>query len=201
MEPTSLLSLLAQAGWTMIPLYACSLAAFAVLIRKGLQFAHEGVGDTSVLGSSALDEGPDEAVRRHVAGHTGPLARVLAAAAQRLDRPDQAEQAAARTAVAELDALEAWLPLLAFLAQAAPLFGLLGTVVGMVDLFSSMESAGNEVSTTTLSSGIWKALLTTAAGLVIAIPTLGAHVWFTRRLELLRHHMEGGVGRMLARVR
>lgn len=197
MEPLSLFTLLSQAGWTMFPLYACSLAAFAVLIRKALQFAHERVGDTAVLGSPHLESGDYEALAKACDDAGTPLGRVMAVAARRADSPDAAEQAAMRTAVAELDRFESWLPLLSFLAQAAPLFGLLGTVVGMVDLFSSMETAGNEVSTATLSSGIWKALLTTAAGLIIAIPTMGAHLWFSRRLELLQHRMEEGVGRIL----
>ena len=105
-----------------------------------------------------------------------------------------------RAAVAELDRYEAWLALLGYVAQAAPLFGLLGTVIGMVDLFSSMQMAGSDVSTATLSAGIWKALLTTAAGLIVAIPTLGVHLWLTRRLELLQHRMEEGVGRLLSRA-
>jgi biopolymer transport protein ExbB len=200
METTSLFTLLAQAGWTMVPLYVCSLAAFLVLVRKFIQFTHEKVGDTSILANPLLD-GPDrDALVKACEANDSPLARVLAVAAARADDRKRAEEAAMRKAVSELDHFEAWIPLLGFLAQAAPLFGLLGTVVGMVDLFASMESAGNEVSTTTLSSGIWKALLTTAAGLVIAIPALGAHLWFSRQLQLLQHRMEEGVGRILERA-
>jgi biopolymer transport protein ExbB len=200
METTSLFTLLAQAGWTMVPLYACSLAAFLVLIRKLVQFVHEKVGDTSILSDPSLDGNDREAQVRACEANGSPLARVLAVAAAKSEDRPRAEEAAMRKAVAELDHFEAWIPLLGFLAQAAPLFGLLGTVVGMVDLFASMESAGNEVSTTTLSSGIWKALLTTAAGLVIAIPALGAHLWFSRQLQLLQHRMEEGVGRILERA-
>jgi biopolymer transport protein ExbB len=201
MEALSLFQLLAQAGWTMIPLYICSFAALAVLLRKALEFRSQRVGDTSILASPLVKDGDMGALAKACDDAGSPLGRVMAVAAREAEDRVAAEEAAMRTAVAELDRFEAWLPLLGFLAQAAPLFGLLGTVVGMVDLFSSMESAGNEVSTTTLSSGIWKALLTTAAGLIIAIPTLGAHLWFTRRLELLQHRMEEGVGRILARVR
>lgn len=200
METTYLFTLLGQAGWTMVPLYLCSLAAFLVLIRKLVQFVHEKVGDTGILDDPAMQSGDPEAIVRACESADTPLSRVLAVAAARADDRQRAEEAASRKAVAELDHYESWVPLLGFLAQAAPLFGLLGTVIGMVDLFASMESAGNEVSTTTLSSGIWKALLTTAAGLVIAIPALGAHLWFTRQLQLLQHRMEEGVGRILERV-
>jgi len=200
METTALFTLLAQAGWTMVPLYICSLAAFLVLVRKLVQFVHEKVGDTSILADPIMSSDDRDALVKACEANDSPLSRVLAVAAAKADNRQRAEEAAMRKAVSELDHFEAWIPLLGFLAQAAPLFGLLGTVVGMVDLFASMESAGNEVSTTTLSSGIWKALLTTAAGLVIAIPALGAHLWFSRQLQLLQHRMEEGVGRILERV-
>jgi biopolymer transport protein ExbB len=199
METQTVWSLLGQAGFTMIPLYLCSLVALAVGVHKALQFRQDRVNADDALSAAAapgdLQTLPDRL------GDRSPLARVLGVAARtaNTDRA-QAEGAAARAAVIELDRYEAWLSLLAYVAQAAPLFGLLGTVLGMVDLFASMQMAGADVSTATLASGIWKALITTAAGLVIAIPTLGAHIWFSRRLELLQHRMEGGVGELLARA-
>jgi len=111
--------------------------------------------------------------------------------------PGRAVRVAEREADAALDELGSGMSLLAFVAQAAPLFGLLGTVLGMVDLFSGMEAAGAAAEMSTLSAGIWKALLTTAAGLVVAIPTLGAHVWFGRRLDRVQLELEDRVGRML----
>ncbi|MCB9684772.1 MAG: MotA/TolQ/ExbB proton channel family protein [Alphaproteobacteria bacterium] len=189
-------SLLAQAGWTMIPLYVCSVLALGVGLHKALQFTLDGVGDTTPL--RHLDDPDRSTLVDRLTPLRGPLARVMLVAA-RTD-PARAEGEASRAAVAELDRYEAWLALLGYVAQAAPLFGLLGTVIGMVDLFSSMQMAGSDVSTATLSAGIWKALLTTAAGLIVAIPTLGVHLWLSRRLELLQHRMEEGVGRLLSRV-
>lgn len=196
MEAQSLWSLLAQAGWTMIPLYVCSVLALGVGLHKALQFTLDGVGDTTPL--RHLDDPDRSTLVDRLTPLRGPLARVMLVAA-RTD-PARAEGEASRAAVAELDRYEAWLALLGYVAQAAPLFGLLGTVIGMVDLFSSMQMAGSDVSTATLSAGIWKALLTTAAGLIVAIPTLGVHLWLSRRLELLQHRMEEGVGRLLSRV-
>jgi len=195
----NLAQLLAQAGWTMVPLYVCSIGGLAVLIRKAVQFRRLKVGDDSLL--AGISEGElDEVAERMKAADT-PLGRVLATAAEatRL-RPKRAEDETARTANLELDGLERGLALLAFIAQAAPLFGLLGTVLGMVDLFSGMEAAGDAASSATLSSGIWKALLTTAAGLMVAIPTLGGHVWLTRRVDHQRLLMETGAGRILDRA-
>ncbi|MEZ4238038.1 MAG: MotA/TolQ/ExbB proton channel family protein [Myxococcota bacterium] len=198
METQTVWSLLAQAGVAMVPLYVCSFVALAVVVHKALQFRHDRVSDTAALGQ-VRDPIDLETLADRIGDDT-PLARVLSAAARGAPARSGAEGAGERAAVAELDHYESWLALLGYVAQAAPLFGLLGTVLGMVDLFASMQMAGADVSTATLASGIWKALLTTAAGLVIAIPALGAHLWFSRRLELLQHAMERGVGELVARL-
>lgn len=206
MQPgaNTLWMMLEQAGWTMYPLYACSLAAVAVLLKKFFEFWHHRVLRTDalqVVDAASGHEAPEE-LEATFRDDDSPLGRVLAVATSHLPQgAAPAEREATRAAVTELDRWERWLPLLSFIAQVAPLFGLLGTVLGMVDLFSSMEAAGAEVNTTHLSAGIWKALLTTAAGLMIAIPTLGGHLYFVRRLDVLRHKMEEGVGRLLDRFR
>jgi biopolymer transport protein ExbB len=195
--------LLTQAVWTMLPLYVCSVAALTLIIKKGVEFRAARITD-----SAALDQIPDgvevdhlEALGARLSDHPTALGRVIGVAARAAhDRPDRATETAQRAAIAELDQLEHGLGALAFIAQAAPLFGLLGTVLGMVELFSSMESAGDAIDTTTLSSGIWKALLTTAAGLIVAIPTLGAHAWLGARIDQLRLRMDEGIGRLLDRL-
>lgn len=197
METSSLWQMLTQAGWTMVPLYLCSMLVLALMIRKGAQFQRDRVGSGALLDRIA-GLGPEELGAVLEADAT-PLGRVLAVAARDAGAGKRtAEESATRAALVELDHYESWVALVGFIAQIAPLFGLLGTVIGMVDLFSSMELAGNEVSTTTLSAGIWKALLTTAAGLMVAIPALGGHLWLTRRLDRLARQIEVGVGRILA---
>ena len=198
----SLVALLGQAGWTMIPLYACSLAGLAVLVHKLIEFQLQRVGRLDALdATAAVDPATLPAQVERWAADDSPLGRVLAEAGRQAHDPGAAERAAARVATVELDRFEKWIPLLGFIAQAAPLFGLLGTVIGMVDLFGSMEASASSVDTATLSAGIWKALLTTAAGLIIAIPALGGHAWFTRRLDVLQRAMEVGVGRIVDGVR
>ena len=193
-------TLLSQAGWTMVPLYLCSIAGLTLIIRKLTQFRSARVTDFGALDAlnEEVDEGRLDELAQSWSGLGTPLGRVLAVAAKALKRhPRRAEEEASRAAVAELATLEYGLGALAFIAQVAPLFGLLGTVLGMVDLFSGMEAAGDAVDTGTLSSGIWKALLTTAAGLMVAIPALGGHAWLGSRLDALRLRMEDGIGRLL----
>ena len=86
-----------------------------------------------------------------------------------------------RSFVAKLDS---YVRILEVVASLAPLLGLFGTVLGMIDAFQAMEAAGTQVNSSVLSGGIWKALLTTAAGLAIAVPVSMANSWFERRVEV-----------------
>ena len=83
------------------------------------------------------------------------------------------------------------------IATIAPLLGLFGTVLGMIDAFRAMEAAGAQVNPAVLSGGIWKALLTTAAGLAVAIPVSLIHSWFERRVELEASAIQDDLERLL----
>lgn len=199
-QSMSLVELLAQAGWAMVPLYVCSVVGLAVVIRKLVEFRTAGVHRTDALDAvaKALDRGGLDEAKEAAAGVGGPLGRVLTRAVFAVqDHPDRAEEEIARVASIEVQELERWLGMIAFIAQVSPLFGLLGTVLGMVDLFSGLEAAGQTVDASTLSSGIWKALLTTAAGLIIAIPLLGAHHWLTGQTDALKLRMSDGGSRVM----
>jgi len=88
-----------------------------------------------------------------------------------------------RMARLQVSKLSDYLKVLEVVATVAPLIGLLGTVLGMVEAFKAMEVAGANVNPALLSGGIWKALLTTAAGLIVAIPAFMIHSWFDRKAE------------------
>jgi len=196
----SLLAMLGQAGWTMVPLYACSVLALGITGHKALEFRRHRVGDISLLAAVVpfLDGGKADALEAHCAGHGGPMGRAMATAARAARmHPARAEHAVGRAIDAEVERYRAWVDTLGWIGQIAPLFGLLGTVLGMVELFTTMEVGGGAVDPALLSGGIWKALLTTAAGLVVSIPTLGAHLWLTRRLQALDRALEDGTGLVL----
>jgi len=80
--------------------------------------------------------------------------------------------------------LAKYLRILEVIASLAPLLGLLGTVLGMVEAFKAMEAAGSQVNPAILSGGIWMALMTTAMGVAVAIPTSIIHSWFERKIEV-----------------
>ena len=83
------------------------------------------------------------------------------------------------------------------IAMVAPLLGLLGTVFGMIDAFQQMEMAGNNINPSTLSGGIWEALLTTAVGLSVAIPTVLFESYFRATNENLKINIEHSVTKLL----
>jgi biopolymer transport protein ExbB len=89
-----------------------------------------------------------------------------------------------------LEQLENHLNTLAAIARISPLLGLLGTVTGMILAFKQVEALGGQVNVEVLAGGIWEALLTTAVGLSIAIPTMAAFNYFEARVEKTRSRMQ-----------
>ena len=200
----SLGQLLAQGGWTMWPIYACSVVALAVFVQKWLALRAARLSDLTwvdpllrVVREGDYGEGEDVCrCSRH------PGTRVACATLRLLrERPEHAEAEARRVGSLELAQLEKNLPLLSFIAQTAPLLGLLGTVLGMVDLFLALQGAENgAVAVSTLSGGIWKALLTTAAGLGVAVPTLAAYSYLASRADRFRMQLNDVIQQLLVAV-
>lgn len=164
------MGLMALGGWMMWPLLAVSVAALAIIVERALIFMSCPFPDRAFSGlvleaARTGDAGP-------LAAHLGrvPMLRDFAGL---LDGPARSREAALRLAGEEVLArLEARLPFLSMLARLAPLMGLLGTILGMIATFSRIAGAASGVDMTLLAGGIWQALLTTAAGLCIAIPAL-----------------------------
>jgi len=123
----------------------------------------------------------------------GPVAKVVAyamtSAAVRRDESHLREETE-HLALAELGTLKSYLRGLEAVVQVAPLLGLFGTVLGMIEAFRSLESAGAQVNPADLAGGIWVALLTTAVGLAIAMPVSLTLHWFESRIASLKASME-----------
>lgn len=109
---------------------------------------------------------------------------------------NEARQDLIRVAAFELDKMKGSLRPLEVISMSAPLIGLLGTVLGMVEAFQQLEAAGNKVDPAILSGGIWQALLTTAAGLLVALPALFFWHFLDRKVERCRHLLNS----MLAQI-
>lgn len=197
----SLVSLLSAGGWPMLPIYACSVVAVAIFARKLLDVAGGQLDDRRWLDGAlaAIADGDLGAAAKRCQASRAPAARAALAAVETFAaRPDRAEAEAGRIGSLELQGLERHLGLLAFIAHLAPILGLLGTAVGMVRLFYDLErTPAAAVDVSALSSGIWTALLTTAAGLIVAVVALSAHAYLASRVDRVRLHIHDAVERTL----
>jgi biopolymer transport protein ExbB len=123
----------------------------------------------------------------------GPVATVVKAALMHADAaPETMRFHVQEAAVVELPALERRLGLLAALAQVAPLVGILGTVIGMIDTFRAFEAGGNYAMAGALSAGMWQALLTAAGSLMLAIPLHLAYHFLSGRVRAIVRDVEWG---------
>ena len=113
------------------------------------------------------------------------------------DKERYLREEVSRLSQERLEYYESNLDTLKVIAMVAPLLGLLGTVFGMIDAFQQMEMAGNNISPSTLSGGIWEALLTTAVGLSVAIPTVLFESYFRATNEKLKINIEHSVTKLL----
>ncbi|MFZ7089455.1 MotA/TolQ/ExbB proton channel family protein [Primorskyibacter sp. 2E233] len=137
-------------------------------------------------------DGQTEAAIALLQNRPGLRARTLHAAMQaRLALPDlDARDEAARVARAALMETRTGLRALDLVITIAPLIGLLGTVLGMIDAFQALQETGNRADPAALAGGIWEALLTTAAGMGVAIPASIGLSWFDSLSDSLAHDLE-----------
>ena len=202
MSDYDLLTLFADGGTMMYPLVICSLIGLGVIIAKTwtLWLAHrsaaqviEQVEEEATAGR--LSEAIDVA-----ASTPGPAAAILLAGLRRVRNlrlnKGELEQVVSTTGAIELSFLERGLVILATIANVAPLMGFLGTVAGMILAFDSIANAG-DVDPATVAGGIKVALLTTAAGLTIAIPVNIGYNYFVSRIDRLILDMEQSTQKVL----
>jgi hypothetical protein len=135
-----------------------------------------------------------------VQGAGDPASVTLATAIRGSLRTDVSEasvrEEVERVAASGINALKSHLGLFDTIGSLAPLLGLLGTVLGMIQAFRAMEAAGRNVDPAILSGGIWAALLTTAAGLIVAIPVVAIASWFDRSILQVARKTEDAVTRI-----
>lgn len=186
---------LSQGGWLIWPILIASLLAMGIILerlivlRKSALFPNDIYQSCEAIALSSQAEA-DVIAQRGLLGEL--LAIALRQGAERSVRQLALEQQSARVA----HHLERNLELLGVIAAVAPLLGLLGTVVGMIDVFSALmvHGAGNA---SVLAGGIGQALVTTAAGLVVAIPALIGHRLLLRRVRSLLVELESCCDRFL----
>lgn len=198
-QAVALLQLGAPASYLLLLL---SVAAVTLIIVKAWEFREQGLARTD-YGARALalfHRGDSAGAQALLAAEKGPFAETLAvamAAAGNHQLTDaQAQEYARMTANEKLEECRTLLRPLEVIGQLAPLTGLLGTVLGMIAAFQALQTGGASVSAAELSGGIWEALLTTAGGIVIALPAITAVNYFERVVERLQTQMESHLTRI-----
>ncbi len=198
----NLLTLFADGGLMMYPLVVCSLIGLGVIIAKAwtLWVAHRSALRVIQQVEEAAMAGRLDEAAQIAASTPGPAAAILLAGLRRIRNltlnKGELEQVISTTGAIELSFLERGLVVLATIANVAPLMGFLGTVAGMILAFESIASAG-DVDPATVAGGIKVALLTTAAGLTIAIPVNIGYNYFVSRIDKLIVDMEESTQKIL----
>lgn len=179
---------------------ALSVIALALILWKIWRMALLGAWSRGVARDAvAADaEGRAEEALGIVDQRRGVRSRVVAAAIRARARLPEAaaREETARVAKTELAGARSGLRGLELIATIAPLLGLLGTVLGMIAAFQGLQEAGARADPAALAGGIWEALLTTAAGMAVAIPVSAALTWFESVTDRLRLDLEDAATRI-----
>ena len=185
-------SIIQAAGWPIWPLVACSILALALIIERFLSLKTAKVAppkllDEALAVSRASVPSPDVVSQLE---QNSALGEVLASGFRALNSDPRCSEADLRASMeqtgrAVAHRLERYLNALATIASAAPLLGLLGTVIGMIEIFGSQAGAGGAVggNPAQLAHGISQALYNTAFGLIVAIPALIFWRYFRGRVD------------------
>ena len=199
-------SLLELGGPVVLVLLGISVLALAVILAKAFQFSNARVGKHQLVRQAVTmwrtgDRSKATQILLKDRSLSAGLVRSAMDAIQKLDgqpmsaqerdiREERLREEISARAADRLFGLASWLKALDLVTQIAPLLGLLGTVLGMIETFQTLQESGSSANPGTLAGGIWVALLTTACGLAVAIPVSVAVTWFETRLEKERAALE-----------
>ena len=205
MIPDAMTDFLARGGPTLWIIAALSVASLALILWKLWRLMLMGAwsGTATRQAVQLWTDGQVDAALSTVAGRRSLRARLAhVAMTARLDptlTEEQAREETARCARADLDRAREGLRTLELVMTIAPLLGLLGTVLGMIEAFQTLQDSGARADPSALAGGIWEALLTTAAGMAVAIPAGIALSWFESVTDRLRADMEDTATRIFIR--
>ncbi len=188
----------------MFPILVCSIIALTIIIERLYYFKRIQENPETMFGNlkQLLQDGEHPKALKLVKNSTGPIGRLMEAGIHNKKTPTwKLEEKLSVTAQEEVNKVSKNIRALEVIATISPLMGLLGTVIGMVRAFNKVAEYSGQVDPSILAGGIWEALLTTAAGLSVAIPAVVMLHYFDRKIEkisfllskfsqLLIHHFD-----------
>ena len=202
-QPMSLLNLFLKGGWVMLPILLLSILTVYALLERLIVLYR-----TARIPPSWLDEikvktiaGDAQGVKMLCEQKRYAMARIIQAGIDKLHKPSKALEAAIENAGQdEIYRLEKNLALLGTIAGAAPMLGFLGTVLGMIQAFMVMAQETRYISPKLLSGGIYEALITTAAGLIVGIIAHLGYNYLLTRIQKAAQRIEQASHQFIALV-
>ncbi len=189
----SLLSILAKGGWLMIPIAIFSLIALGIFIERimVLRKAQINLNAFLIKLRQYLSKGDVRDALSLCMNTPGPIPKVLEKGIKMYNQSrEEIKDSIESAGRAEIYQLEKGFGALATIAGVAPLTGFLGTVTGMIQAFMRIQELGGNVNATVLAGGIWEALITTAAGLVVGILTLLGYNYLVGKVQRFVFELE-----------
>jgi len=199
-----LMPLIDRGGPIVVILLVMSVFSLAIILLKIVQFSRANLNKNDFVDSAVrkVETGDMAGALAELEAESTPLARAMAAGVRAKARGDLRDEdvasEVARVGAVELSGLQSYFRWLEVIGNIAPLLGLLGTVIGMIEAFQQLQTSGNRVDPALLSGGIWEALLTTAVGLGVAIPAITALTLFESRVDRVRISFRDAAARLIA---
>ncbi len=188
-----MLEFMQKGGPIMWLILGCSILASAVFLERVLYFHRISVRVGELMrGLAVLIRGRNFGeAQMEAAATNGPVQRVVHAAIIHHSAPrEELKEIVQEAGQLEVPKLERRLGMISTLAFVTPMLGLLGTIAGLIEAFSMMSAASGLASSAEISNGIYQALLTTAAGIAVSIPTAICYAYVSSRVNSTMHEME-----------
>lgn len=189
----SFIEILSQGGLLMIPLFILSVLAIYVIAERWRSLENSKMDINSTLNTieSLLKSGSQQRALQYCDDIDKPLARILKSGIRKLGRPlSDIRDSIKNAGKKEIFQLEKRMNWLATIASVAPLIGFTGTVTGMIRAFMDIQSLQGNVNPSVLAGGIWEALITTAAGLIVGIIAYGFYNFLLGKINRLIFELE-----------
>ncbi|MEY3056404.1 MAG: hypothetical protein RIT41_1217 [Bacteroidota bacterium] len=191
-DKISLLSLLQKGGWIMYPLYFLLVIAIFVFIERVLAIKKAGTMDPKFMFiiKDHILSGNIDAAKSMAKNADNPVAKMIEKGIMRIGKPiESVEKSMENVGKLEMYSMERNLNILSLIAGIAPMFGFLGTIVGMVQLFYGIASTG-EYTLNTIAGGIYTKMITSATGLIIGLIAYVGHNYLSTQIDKAANKME-----------
>ncbi|HEX6916136.1 MAG TPA: MotA/TolQ/ExbB proton channel family protein [Chitinophagaceae bacterium] len=195
----SLMQLLQQGGWIMYPLYLLLALAIYMFFERMIAIRNASKIDSNFMNiiRDNIVTGNVSAARALAKNTNNPVARIIDKGLQRIGKPiDSIEKSMENVGKLEMYKMERNLSILSLIAGIAPMFGFLGTIVGMVQLFYGIASTG-ELTLNSIAGGIYTKMITSATGLIIGLMAYVGHNYLTTQIDKTAYKMEAASAEFL----